>query len=76
MVNRELEYRDNRAMQVFGAFFGETARAGARMHSGGKQRFIRIDVSHSRDERLVQQEGFDVAFVALQSCEKFSEIDC
>lgn len=36
MVNRELEHRNNRAMQVFGTFFGETARAGAWMHSGGK----------------------------------------
>jgi len=36
MVNRKLEHRDNRAMQVFGTFFGETARACARMHPGGK----------------------------------------
>jgi len=75
MVNRELEHRNNRAMQVFCTFFGETACASAWMHSGGKQRFIRIDISHSRDKRLIQQEGFDVALVALQSREKFSEID-
>lgn len=44
------------------------------MQASGKQRFVRIDVPDTRDERLIQQKRLDVPFMALQSFEKFGKI--
>ncbi|MCG3141350.1 MAG: hypothetical protein HDKAJFGB_02596 [Anaerolineae bacterium] len=42
------------------------------MNFGVPQRFIRVNVAHARDKRLIQQQWFDVPATRAQSFQKFA----
>ena len=75
MLDRQLKYGYDGRGAIFGAFFRKPACASARMDAGGEERFVRVDVSHARNKRLIEEKRFNVPFMALQSCKKFGEID-
>ena len=46
-------------VETQGACAGDGCRGDCRMNTGAEQRFIDVDVSKTREERLVQKQRFD-----------------
>lgn len=65
MLNGKFQYGDDVAVKILSTGFGNAIRAGARVNAGGKERFVCVNVSDATDERLIEQQGLDVAGVTF-----------
>ncbi len=67
VLNGQPEHFEQAFMQQLSAYFRDAAGKSARVNTSGKQQFIGIDVANAPEECLVQQQGFDVAAMLMQT---------
>jgi hypothetical protein len=67
------EHFDDGLVQFPDAFGAQARANGQGMNAGAEEGFIGIDIADAADEMLIEQDGLDAGFAALEARAKFSE---